>query len=50
MDRKTRRVREAQAFAASIEEQAATCDWTRLLYDVQPTPEPVRLVLRRKSA
>jgi hypothetical protein len=35
--KRARRERDAAAFAAHIEEQAATCEWTRLLYAVEPT-------------
>lgn len=35
--RRQRREREAADFAAHIEEQAATCEWTRLLYAVEQT-------------
>ena len=50
MDRKTRRAKEAQAIAAHIEEQAKHDDWTRVLYAVQPSPEPVRLQIGRQRA
>ena len=47
---RTRKQLDAHEFASMIEEQAGTDDWTRILYDVQPTPEPsTRLVLELRS-
>jgi hypothetical protein len=49
-ENRTKMQLDAQEFAQMVEEQAGTDDWTRILYDVAPKPEPsTKLVLEFRS-